>query len=62
MNNKELCEKLFDIHDRLSKSVYNLNSIDEWDRDVAWEDLERSLLNLEELIDEINEENPNDEL
>lgn len=62
MNNRELCEKLLDIHDRLSESLYNLASIDEWDWMIAREDLDRNLLKLEELIDEIDEENPNDEL
>lgn len=56
MSNKELCEKLSDIYNRLNKSVYNLKSIDEWDREVAWDDLDSSLLKLEELIDEIDEE------
>lgn len=62
MNNRELCEKLFDIHARLSESVDNLNSFDEWDREVAWEHLKNNLLRLEELIDEIDEENQHDEL
>lgn len=56
MNNKELCEKLRDIHGGLSESVDNLNSFDEWDREAAWGHLNRNLLKLEELIDEIDEE------
>ena len=56
MNNRELCEKLFDIHARMSESLDKLNSFDEWDRAVAWEHLEHNLLKLEELIDKIDEE------
>ena len=56
MNNKELCEKLFDIHARLSESVDNLTSCEEWDRTWALEHLERNLLKLEELIDEIDDD------
>lgn len=56
MNNKELCEKLFDIYNGLRESADNLKSIDEWDREVAWEHLDRDILKLEELIDEIDEE------
>ena len=60
MNNKELYEKLLNIYDSLNKAVYNLTSIDDWDRMIAMEDLERNLLKLEELIDEIDEEEGND--
>ena len=56
MNNKELCEKLFDIYNGLKESADDLTSCDEWDRTVAWGHLDSNLLKLEELIDEIDEE------
>ena len=56
MNNKELCERLREIYDKMDGYIDRLNSVDVMEPGIAVGHLEDELEKLGELIDEIDEE------